>query len=151
MKWKVLALGTSTAFVVAMCLALLILIASGALVSTSTVSASRIVAKAKLGIYSNSACTQKITSIDWGTISQGSSISKTVYVKNLGTTPLTLSISNTNWNPTTVNGSIALIWNRESTILARNQVTSANFTLGVSSSISGITSFSMDIVITGTG
>ena len=150
MRWKILVLGTSTS-IIAMILILLILIVSGTLVSNATVSASRFVAKAKLEVYSNSLCTQKITSINWGKIAPESSISKTVYVKNLGTTPLMLTMSKTNWNPTTANDSITLTWNRESTILAPNQIISANFTLGVSSSISGITSFSMNIIITGIG
>jgi hypothetical protein len=150
LKSKVVASGNSKVFA-AICLVSLILIAYGAIVFTSTVSASHIVTRGKLGVYSNSACTQKITSIEWGPIQQGNSTSKIVYVKNLGTITLRLSLSNTNWTPTTAKGSVSLIWNRESTILARNQVTSANLTLGVSPNISATTRFNMDIVISGTG
>ena len=150
MKWKIVALGSITG-IVAISLVFTILIASGTLVSTAIVSASGVVATANLGVYSDSACTTKLTSIDWGTISPSSSISKTVYVKNLGTTPLTIAMSETNWNPTIADGPITLTWNRESTILAANQVSTATLTLAIASSISGITSFSTNIVITGTG
>ena len=150
LKWKIVALGSITG-IVAISLVFTILIASGALVSTAIVSASGVVATANLGVYSDSACTTKLTSIDWGTISPSSSISKTVYVKNLGTTPLTLRMSETNWNPTSANGPITLTWNRENAPLAANQSSSATLTLAIASSISGITSFSTNIVITGTG
>jgi hypothetical protein len=150
LKSKVVASGNPKVLA-AICLVSLILIAYGAIVFTSTVSASHIVTRGKLGIYSNSACTQKITSIDWGPIPQGNSTSKIVYVKNLGTIPLRLSMSNANLNPTSANGSIALSWNRENTILSRNQATSANITLSIASKISTTTNFNMQIVISGTG
>lgn len=130
---------------------ILTIFASGAIVSSANVSSSGIVATANLRIYSDSACTQTITSIDWGTVSSGSSINKTVYIKNVGTAPLTLSLTKNNWNPTTANGPITLTWNREGTTLAVNQVSAATLTLGVSSGINGITSFSVNIVISGTG
>jgi hypothetical protein len=104
-----------------------------------------------IGVFSDSACTQKIASIDWGPIPQGYSKSKIVYVKNLGTIPLRLSISNTNLNPTIANGSITLNWNLENTILSRNQATSANITLSIASKISTTTNFNLQIVISGTG
>jgi hypothetical protein len=105
LKWKIVALGSITG-IVAISLVFTILIASGTLVSTTIVSASGVVATANLGVYSDSACTTELTSIDWGTISPSSSISKTVYVKNLGTTPLTIGMSETNWTPTSADGPI---------------------------------------------
>jgi hypothetical protein len=149
LKWKILALGSTTT-IVAMSLVFTILIASGALVSANP-STSHFTVKSKLGVYSDIACTHRITSINWGTFSPGSSINKTIYIKNLGTTPLTLNMSKTNWNPKTADGPITLTWNRESKKLAANEVTSATFTLGASPNISAITSFSMYIVITGIG
>jgi hypothetical protein len=124
---------------------------SGALVSTKTISSTGIVASANLGIYSDSACTQALTSIDWGTISPGGSVSKTIYVKNVGNTQVTLSMSKTNWNPSTANGPITITWNRENTVLTVNQVSTATLTLSVLSTASGISTFSVDIVISGTG
>jgi hypothetical protein len=149
MKLKKVILLT-TASVVAVGL-LLTLLASGALVSSTTMSSSGIIATANLGVYSDSACTQKITSIDWGTISPGGSVTKTVYVKNIGTTQVNLSLTSTGWNPSNTNGPITLTWNSEGTILATNQVTTATLTLTVSSTINGITNFNVNIVVAGTG
>jgi hypothetical protein len=137
--------------IAAICTVSLILIAYGAIVFTSTASASHIRTRGEIATYSDIACTQKITTINWGPIPQGTSTSQIVYVKNQGTIPLKLSLSNTNWNPTTANNSVTLTWNRENTRLGRNQATSANITLSVSPTISATTNFNMQLVISGTG
>ncbi|MCW4003142.1 MAG: hypothetical protein NWE95_04425 [Candidatus Bathyarchaeota archaeon] len=104
-----------------------------------------------LGVYSDSGCTTTLSAIDWGTISPGSNITRTIYVKNTGTgTSLTLSMTTSNWNPTSANGPITITWNKEGTILTPGQSTAAVITLTTSQSISGITSFSVQISITGT-
>jgi hypothetical protein len=149
LKKKNIAIGAAVTIFVAGLLATLF--ASGALVSSKTVPSSGIIATANLGVYSDSACTQSLTSIDWGTISPGGSATRTIYVKNLGTAEVTLSLTKTNWNPASANGPITLTWNRGGTVLTASQVATATLTLGVSSSISGITAFSVNIVITGTG
>jgi len=104
-----------------------------------------------LGVYNNSACTQTLTSIDWGTLSPGGTVTRTIYVKNTGNTQVTLSMTKANWDPASANGTITLTWNREGTTLNAGQSTAATLTLSVSSSISGITSFSVNVVISGTG
>lgn len=140
-------------YVVAIALAAIFVtvLSSGALVSTKTISSTGVVTSANLGVYSDSGCTQALASVDWGTVSPGGSVSKTVYVKNIGSTQVTLSMSKTNWNPTTANGPVTLAWDKEGGVLAVNQVTTATLTLSVSSIINGITTFSVDVVISGTG
>jgi hypothetical protein len=148
LRWKLIALGTTTSLTLTLLL-FVSLLASGAIVTTTSVSSSGVISTANLGIYSDSACTQKLTSISWGNLSPGNSVSKTVYVKNTGNTALTLRMTTTSWNPTAANGPIRLSWNRENTVLAANQVTTATLTLTTQSSISGITTFSMNIVVSG--
>jgi hypothetical protein len=140
----------STAAVVAIVL-FVTLLASGALISSKTIASSGVVATANIGVYSDSACTQSLTSINWGTVSPGGSVARTIYVKNLGTTQVTIGMTGANWNPASANGPITLTWNREGTALSANQVATATVTLSASSSISGITTFNVDVVITGTG
>ena len=126
--------------------------ASGVLVSSQTVPNSGIVAaSANVGVYSDYSCTQSVSSISWGTISPSSSITRTVYVKNTGSPQLTLSMTKTNWNPASADGPITLTWDRESTQLTANQVTLATLTLSASSNTNGITTFSFNVVISGTG
>ena len=104
-----------------------------------------------LGVFSDSACTKSLASVDWGTVYVGGSVSRTVYVKNVGISTMTLSLSTKNWNPAAANGSVSVSWNRQGTTLAAGQVISATLTLSVSSSASSLTNFSVDTVITGTG
>jgi hypothetical protein len=130
---------------------ILTLTTAGLLSVNQTVPSTGTVTSVNVGVYSDSACTLTLTSIDWGTISPGTSVTRTIYVKNTGNTQITLSMTKTNWNPTGANGPITITWDKESTTLAANAVATATLTLSVSSSISGITAFSVNIVITGTG
>jgi hypothetical protein len=122
----------------------------GAIVSAKRVKSKPFQATANIGIYTDSSCTQNATSIDWGTITAGDYVTRTLYIKNLGNAQVTLSLSTTNWTPTTANGPITLTWNRENTALAINKVTTATLTLNISSIVNGITTFEFEIVISGT-
>jgi len=62
-----------------------------------------------------------------------------------------LSMSASNWSPTAAVNSMALTWNKQNSALAVDQSTSAVLTLTVNPNISGITTFSVNIVIAGTG
>jgi len=123
---------------------------TGLLSVNQTVSSSGTVTAINVGVYSDSACTTELTSIDWGMISPGNSVNRTIYLKNTGNAQITLFMTKTNWNPVNADGPITLTWNRENATLNVDQVTSAILTLTLSKSISGITNFSVDIVFTGT-
>lgn len=104
-----------------------------------------------LGLYSDSGCTTSLSTLDWGTITPGNNQTRTVYVKNTGTgTSLTLSISTNTWNPTTANGPITISWDREGTRLTPGQSIAAVIKLTASSSIVEVTTFSVQILISGT-
>jgi hypothetical protein len=112
-------------------------------------SSGSIVYSINVEIYSDHACTQRLTSIDWGEISPGGTSTQTFYIKNTGDISLVLQGSTDNWNPSEANGPITLTWNRENDNIAGGQTLQAVSTLSVSSTISGITDFSFDIIITG--
>jgi archaellum component FlaG (FlaF/FlaG flagellin family) len=143
----------STGAIIAIVVIGLVLTATSAgLLSVSqSVSSSGTVTAINVGVYFDVSCTQTLTSIDWGSVSPGGSVTRIIYVKNTGNAQITLSMTKTNWNPTAANGPITLTWNREGTTLNPGQSTTATLTLGVSSSISGITTFSVNVVITGSG
>jgi flagellar basal body-associated protein FliL len=104
-----------------------------------------------VGIYWNSACTNTTSSINWGILDPGSNKTVTVYVRNEGNSAATLSRATQNWNPSTASSYMTLTWNYAGQTLSVNQVLQIRLTLAVSSAVSGITSFSFDIVITATG
>ncbi len=104
-----------------------------------------------MGVYSDSACTNPINSIIWGTITAGGNITQTIYVKNTGTgISLALSMTTSNWTPSSANGPITLTWNKEGTRLQPGQSVAATLTLNVSPTIADITNFNVQISITGT-
>jgi len=126
------------------------LVASGALVAYQKVQNTGIVTAVGVGVYSNSACTSKVSSIDWGSLTPSSTVSKTIYIRNEGNKRLSLSMTTGNWNPQSASNYITLTWNRGGTVLEVGQVVQATLVLSVSPSISGVTSFSFEITITGT-
>lgn len=105
----------------------------------------------KLGVYSDSSCTNNVTSITWGELDLGTNATFTVYIKNLGTAPLKLNMTTTSWNPAPAQNSIHLYWNRENYVLNSESSVQAILTLSVSSNVTGLTDFSFDIIIAGVG
>ncbi|MGD6852785.1 MAG: hypothetical protein ACQCN6_12070 [Candidatus Bathyarchaeia archaeon] len=58
-------------------------------------------------------------------------------------------MSTSYWNPTGANGPITITWNQEGATLAQGQSKAATITLSVSSSITDISSFSVQINVSG--
>jgi hypothetical protein len=103
-----------------------------------------------VNVYWDAACTNKVSSIDWGTVEANSTKSFTIYIKNNGTAAEVLGMSTGNWNPTSASSQISLSCNCTGYVLAHGSVVGSVLTLSVSPTITGITSFSFDITITGT-
>lgn len=124
---------------------------AGLLSISQTVPSTGTITTVNVNVYSDSGYTQALTSIDWGTIAPGNNANKTIYVKNTGNTQITLTMTENSWTPSGANGPIVITWNKENATLAAGASTPAILNLSVSSGISGIASFSVNIVITGTG
>jgi len=124
---------------------------SGLLVTQKILSSSGSVKAINVEVYWDFECTQVVTSLDWGNPEPGDSLNRTIYVKNTGSAPMTLSISCSGWSPTEAATYLTLSWNREGTQVNAGEVVNAVLTLSVSSSVSGITDFSFNIVIEGSG
>ncbi len=131
---------------------LLTALSSGMLLSNSNqkVPTNGTILTINVGAYTNSQCTINCTSIDWSMIEPGGSINRTIYIKNSGTIPVTLNLTSQNWTPSNASSYMTLTWDKEGSILAAGSSTAATISLSVSHSITGITTFSFNIVITGT-
>jgi hypothetical protein len=103
-----------------------------------------------VGVYSDPDCTNSVTSIDWGFLEPGETDDVTIYIKNEGNIRVVLNMTTDNWIPASASDYISLTWDREDYLLDSDSVVQAVLTLSVSSDISEVTSFSFDIVITGT-
>jgi len=104
-----------------------------------------------VSVYWDSGCSQAVSSIDWGLADPGSVKNVTVYVKNEGNAPITLSLQTSNWNPAEAADYISLSWDYGGQAIGVNQVVAVTLSLSISSNIQGITTFSFDIVVVGSG
>ena len=148
MAFKKISTGVILAFAA---VGLILTVTTAGLLSVSqTVESEGTVTAINLGVFSDSSCTQTLTGIDWGNISPGDSVTKTVYVKNTGNAPITLSMTTSSWDPGIASEYITISWNREGTSLNPDQSVSATVTLSVSPSINDVANFYVNIVVTGT-
>ena len=122
----------------------------GLLSTVLPINSSGVVTSADLEAYWDSDCTDTVSSINWGTIYPGDSKNVTIYLKNTGNVPLTLSLSTDGWNPSEAESYITLSWNYGGEQLQASEVLQVTLTLTVSSNTQGITNFSFNIIITGT-
>src|SRR4030067_908404 len=129
---------------------LLTMVTSGVLVSSQTVTSGGTISAINVGVYSDSACTVNCTSIDWGATAPGNYTTRTVYVKNTGSVPVTLSMATNTWTPANANSYLVLSWNRANNVLNPATSVPSTLTLTASSAAGAITTFSFNIVITGT-
>jgi hypothetical protein len=103
-----------------------------------------------LGVYQDSACTVNATNIDWGVLDPGSSVTRSLYVKNTGNVAETLSMTVSSWSPSIAGSYLAVAWDRQGAVLSAGQVVQATFTLTVSANVIGFTDFSNVLVVSGT-
>lgn len=103
-----------------------------------------------LEIYTDAGATIKCTNINWGTLNPGGTVTKTVYVKNTGNVPQTLSINTNSWSPELASSILTVTWNKEGYSLAAGAIVSATLTLEAASQTGSLTDFSVNIVISGT-
>jgi hypothetical protein len=144
-KTKTIATATIT-----LTITLLTLTTLAALSASQTVPITGTIATVNVEAYSDAACTQPVTTLNIGTVSPGSTATQTIYVKNTGNIPLTLTMATSDWNPTGADSYLSLSWNRQNTILAAGQSIQATLTLTVAADTGSITTFSVSATITGT-
>ena len=124
---------------------------TGLLTTSKTIESPGTVKAINVEVYWDSACTQAVSQIDWGAIEPGDSVAKTVYIKSSGSATMTLNMSYSGWVPSDAGNHISLSWDKEGASVDPDAVVAAVLTLSVSNSISGITDFSFNIIIEGTG
>lgn len=127
----------------------LVLLAFIFLLTTSPVTNVSAVMVNELGVYWNPPCTDKVSSIEWGTLKPGSVKNVYVYVQNEVGEPQFLSMSTINWNPSKASNYITLSWNYTGRRIDPGEVLQIKLTLSVSRYVEGISNFSFDIVIVG--
>ena len=140
----------STGLIIALAATSLFLsLVTAGIIATQTIPSSGTVTTVNVGVYSNSDCTENCTSINWGTMYPDDTVNKTVYVKNTGTVPITLSITDGNWDPINASNYLTLTWDKQGKVLEAGNSVPANLTLSVASDTGDLRSFNFNIIITG--
>ncbi|MCJ7608782.1 hypothetical protein MUP00_03825, partial [Candidatus Bathyarchaeota archaeon] len=149
---KLVEIGKSTAVMFAILVTIVATagITFGLLSSTVNVPNTGVFTTSNLGVYTTSGCTANLTSIAWGPVRAGSSYTKIAYIRNNGNTNSTLSTATLNWNPEALSSILQVTWNYGGGKLIPGQVLAVTWTLTVPSGVSGYTSFSFDLSVTGT-
>jgi len=133
----------TVAIIVMMTSALALLQPSTTITNTGAIEALNV------GVYQDSACTQSLTALNWGTLRPGTSANRTIYVKNTGNAALTLNMTATAWNPPTASSYITLAWDRQGSLLAPGNKVTALLILSVSADVNGFTDFNCTTIISG--
>lgn len=129
----------------------LTVLASGFMESSVRIAGRGAVKAVGVGVFWDVNCTNVVTEIDWGLVEPGYQVNATIYVRNEGNAPITLSLDTENWDPSNASNYITLSWDYTNQTVDPGTVINVNLILVVSSNVTGITNFSFDIVITGFG
>jgi hypothetical protein len=106
---------------------------------------------ADIGVYQDVAFTNRASTINWGTLDLGATKTYSIYIRNEGNTALTLSMSPSNWNPSTASSYLSITWDYNGQAINPKEYVRVTLTLTVSESIAGISNFNFDINLVGSG
>jgi hypothetical protein len=104
-----------------------------------------------INVFENVNLTTPATSIDWGMLEPGQTKNCTVYLQNTSNVPIILSMYTADWNPANASEFLTLTWNYNGEAISPSAALPVTFSLAVNASTSGISSFSFDIWIVGSG
>jgi len=128
----------------------LVLVTAGLLTTNQQVPATGTVTAINLGVYSDSGCAIPLTVISFGNIAPGTQVEQTVYLKNTGNVAeSTLTMSTNTWSPPNAGTYLTLTWTPTSSSLAVGASTSATLTLTATSNAGALSTFSFNVVFTG--
>jgi len=108
---------------------------------------SAVTTPSSLGVYWDKACTKPISTISWGNISVGSEKDVIVFIKNLGSNSVALSMNMSALTPSSAYLKIYLCWDYSGQLVGPGSTTEVTLRLFVTQSISGVSSFSFNINI----
>jgi hypothetical protein len=129
---------------------MLLVIATAGLLTTQTVTSNGTIAAINLGVYSDAGCTVPVTTIAWGTVTPGTQVTQTVYIKNTGNIAENLTMATNTWSPAGATTYLTVTWSPTLSTLAAGTSTLATLTLTASAGAGALSTFSCNIVITGT-
>jgi len=103
-----------------------------------------------LAVYEDSKCQTSCTSINWGTVTANSYISKTLYVRNPNTCKLTLAVTVSNWTPQESQSLLSVSCNRNNFVLQGGKIVPVTLTLAIGPNVGTLKDFGCIITFSGT-
>lgn len=104
-----------------------------------------------VGIYAGPDTTIVVSEVNWGNLTPGEVKNITVYMRNEGTIPVTLSMVTESWDPPSAEIFISLAWDYDGRELAVDAIIPVVFTLTVSPDVTGIYDFTFNVVVIAEG
>ena len=121
------------------------------LTATKTLDSTGTIRAINIEVYSDLACTQPVSSLDWSIPEPGDTVNRVVYLKNIGNADMTMNMYVSNWTPVGVDTYLSLSWDQENTVMIPDEVLLSTISLSVDNGITGVTDFSYQITLQGTG
>lgn len=107
------------------------------------------IATVDVDVYSDLNLTVRLTTVDWGIVEPGQTVTRRAYVKSESNVPLTLTLNVTSWDPVEAAAFIAVSWDAEGWILPAGNYVGVTFTLAVDPSVQNIRQFTSLMTIKG--
>lgn len=121
-----------------------------ALTYSATISASGTITGIGVKVFSDAQGAVEINSVNWGNIAPGGSVTVSLWIKNTGNVPVTLSMQTGSWSPIGYASTLTLTWNYNNAVIQPNAMLKVDWTLTASTSATPGTSFSFNIILTAT-
>lgn len=139
-------------FVLALLLAMLLMITALKLFLwvPSIPSVSAVGTDGSIGIYWDANCSQKVASIDWGTLTLGEVKQVVVYVRNEGNQTVFLALTTLNWQPENASMWLHFLWTCQTARIVMKETIKVTPNLEVAPNIPrGFSSISFDLLFSG--
>jgi hypothetical protein len=104
-----------------------------------------------IDVFWDPTCLNPVASIDWGAIGPGDVENMTVFVRNEGESSTFLALNVSDWNPWGASNYLNIGWNYSGSAVPPGQVVPLTLSLMVNSSITGITSFGVNVTVSSGG
>jgi hypothetical protein len=113
--------------------------------------ASAVETDVSLGVYWDLGCTQRVDSVDWGTLTPGQVKNITLYIRNeASTAPVFVFESANNWDPIFAYKYIDFVFDSQNAKVQPAEVKKTIFSVAISWDVTNVESFSFNIVLKGT-
>jgi hypothetical protein len=104
-----------------------------------------------IDVFWDANCLNPVASIDWGALGPGDVENVTVFVRNEGEGSTILALNVSDWNPFGASDYLNIGWNYSGTAVPPGETVPLTLSMRVNSSITGITSFDVNVTVSSGG